>query len=739
MSGASDAGAGEKIRVAVLGGGVAALTAAFELTSSEQLRAKYDVTVYQLGWRLGGKGASGRNRAIANRIEEHGLHIWMGFYENAFRVMRAAYEELGRKPGEPLATWKEAFHQHSYIVLEEPFQGGLRPWSFVFPTNYLEPGAGGELPTPLAYAQMLVQWLIELWERAEAARDTPPPASAAPELPGWVSLLLAELCPEPPTVGAVDHARGHGSLLSAAPPTPTHPVSLLASRALSLLRALEARSASHEPLLNRAIAWLIEELMRFAWLLLEAKVKTDFAAHQLWVALNLAGSAAAGIIADQIPEKGWNSIDGHDLREWLGRHGANAVTLASGPVRGVYDLAFAYARGEIDQPAFAAGTAMRGMLRMMLTYKGAIFFRMQAGMGDVVAAPFYEVLKRRGVKFEFFHRVTALRLAEDRSLVQRIELRKQVKLAAGVASYEPLFPVNGLPCWPSTPDYQQIEHGRELEASGINLESSWAPRWRDEEDIALEVGRDFDQIVLGVSIAALKEMAGELIAASPELKSSVEQVQTVQTQALQLWLSEDTRALGWQAPEGVTEAPVLGAYYEPIDTWADMSDLLRRESWPDDHRPQSIAYFCGPFPDARVIPPFDDHAFPAQQLEEYQAMARHFLTQQIEGLWPNAVTTDDFMWELLVDLKDQRGPARLGSQYTRVNIDPTERYVLSVPGSTQYRLRADQLPFENLVLAGDWTENGINAGCVEAAVMGGMFASRALAGVPSHIVGEEHR
>ena len=36
----------------------------------------------------------------------------------------------------------------------------------------------------------------------------------------------------------------------------------------------------------------------------------------------------------------------------------------------------------------------------------------------------------------------------------------------------------------------------------------------------------------------------------------------------------------------------------------------------------------------------------------------------------------------------------------------------------------------------DWV-TGINAGCVEAAVMGGMFASRAMCGVPEHIVGEE--
>lgn len=45
------------IRVAVIGGGCASLTAAFELSRPEH-RGRYEVTVYQLGWRLGGKGAA---------------------------------------------------------------------------------------------------------------------------------------------------------------------------------------------------------------------------------------------------------------------------------------------------------------------------------------------------------------------------------------------------------------------------------------------------------------------------------------------------------------------------------------------------------------------------------------------------------------------------------------------------------------------------------------------------------
>src|SRR5262245_19746294 len=81
------------IEVAVVGGGCAAMAAAFELTRPEH-RGAYHVTVYQMGFRLGGKGASGRGPH--DRIEEHGLHLWMGFYENAFRLMRECYAELGR-------------------------------------------------------------------------------------------------------------------------------------------------------------------------------------------------------------------------------------------------------------------------------------------------------------------------------------------------------------------------------------------------------------------------------------------------------------------------------------------------------------------------------------------------------------------------------------------------------------------------------------------------------------------
>src|SRR5262245_37020619 len=112
-----------KRSIAILGGGIAGLTAAFEITDERDWQSKYDVTIYQMGWRLGGKGASGRNADVYERIEEHGLHLFFGFYENASRLLRRCYAELGRPPGSPLAEWTDAFKPHHDVVFEECVDG----------------------------------------------------------------------------------------------------------------------------------------------------------------------------------------------------------------------------------------------------------------------------------------------------------------------------------------------------------------------------------------------------------------------------------------------------------------------------------------------------------------------------------------------------------------------------------------------------------------------------------------
>jgi len=752
----------EKKKVAILGGGVGAMAAAFALTDTAERRDKYQVTVHQLGWRLGGKGASGRNAEASARIEEHGLHIWMGFYENAFRVMRACYEELGRPPGAPLATWQDAFKQQSYVVLLCKLAGegvgddGWFPWTFNFPTNHKVPGDGGELPSHWELFKCGIEWLSSLWNTADevaifkaqtsvgpvrsaggpvapravegmddvAGVGPRPPAGVSVEMPAWIAAELEKATAS--VAGEPAAPRDLFSFIVDNLPRISidHGLGRLISHIRDYVRSLPDDPQSLNAASVHVLTWLIRNLMSLAWLCLQAFVPTEPWAYKLWVVINLAGAIAVGFLSDGILFHGWQSIDHLDWRAWLKNSGANDVTLGSGPVQAIYDLVFAFVNGDPEKGNFAAGTCMSGLLRMVLTYKGSIFWEMQAGMGDTVFTPFYEVLKKRGVKFELFQRVMGLRLSPDQKRIDAIDLLDQVKLKG---DYNPLVEVKGLLCWPSAPLYDQIEDGTELKASGIDLESPYSPPWKDARPRTLQVGQDFDMVVCGISLGAIPYIAPELIRASPAFASMVMKVGTVQTLAFQLWLSRDLAELGWHTPQGISERPVTTAYVEPVDTWADMSHLLPREDWQPPGLAKNASYFCGPLEQLGPTPPFTDHGFPARQKARVQSIARKYLENDVGRLWPLATKAGGhgFRWDYVV------------SQYYRANVDPSERYVLSVAGSTQCRLYAGNSGFDNLVLAGDWVRTSLNAGCVEAAVEGGLYAAEAVLGEPLEVFARE--
>jgi uncharacterized protein with NAD-binding domain and iron-sulfur cluster len=115
------------------------MVTAFELTNQPGWEELYDITVYQFGWRLGGKGACGRNMKVHQgytepdyRIEEHGFHIFFGFYENAFQVMKECYDAL---EGEPnfFQGVENAFSPHNFIVFSDYFGKSWKPWYLPFP------------------------------------------------------------------------------------------------------------------------------------------------------------------------------------------------------------------------------------------------------------------------------------------------------------------------------------------------------------------------------------------------------------------------------------------------------------------------------------------------------------------------------------------------------------------------------------------------------------------------------
>jgi len=188
---------------------------------------------------------------------------------------------------------------------------------------------------------------------------------------------------------------------------------------------------------------------------------------------------------------------------------------------------------------------------------------------------------------------------------------------------------------------------------------------------------------------------------------------------MQLWPVLNLEELGW--PYGAT---IATSYEENYSTWADMSHLLPVEAWPDP-KPENIAYFCGVLEDAPSIPPATDSNFPKTQYNRVRISAHRWLNNYIAHLWPNAHKDGRFLDDVL-RTKPSSNLDPLDQQFYRANIDPSERYVLSLPGSIKYRLDAGRSGFNNLFLAGDWVNTEINAGCVEAATMSGLNAARAL-------------
>ncbi len=103
-----------------------------------------------------------------------------------------------------------------------------------------------------------------------------------------------------------------------------------------------------------------------------------------------------------------------------------------------------------------------------------------------------------------------------------------------------------------------------------------------------------------------------------------------------------------------------------------------------------------------------------------------FLEREVGSLWPGTSGPSGFPWDKLWDDQGRVGRDRLEAQYVRANLDPSDRYVQSLPGSGRYRLAPGGTGVDNLVVAGDWTACGFDAGSMEAATRSGVLAARAV-------------
>jgi uncharacterized protein with NAD-binding domain and iron-sulfur cluster len=668
----------DKTRIVILGGGPAALATAFELTNTPELRARYEIDLYQIGWLLGGKCASVRNRAARFRNEEHGLHVLGGFYHNVFSQLRPLYEEWAQVAPDTAIPFADAFIPHDTFTLLQRQPNDWRAASVALPPNDLLPGVNPPSVTPVEMLGRIVSWLGDALERL--ARGEPADM--------WMR--------------AVEDWN--------APAKAPHLITLV-ERGEALMARL--RGPAHGPL--GGLAGELTTHIANVQAAIQALAETAPPEGPDWLGVvELIATIARGFVADRLDVRGFDSINDLDAAAWLTKHGGSARAVSCPLFEAGYHYSFAFEDGDWTRPNIAAGVGMRGLLRMVFAYHGAVFMHMNGGMGEVIATPYFEVLSARGVHFHFFNRVEAL-IPGDDGRVEEIRLRVQTHPAGGATAYQPVFdydPGGGARhrrCWPEAPLYEQLTDADAARAAG-DL-GKWIDSAGFGEEASIHVDRDFDLCIVGMSMGTLRETTTALGRASPAWQVMLDTAGVTPTIAGQIWRRESASSF-----HGVSADGLMTGYEAPDDTWGDMSFLTVFEQ-PDatGAKPASLSYLCGP------ITPGSGPERATRPARETELWLQRYAAYIFPGL-------DDGQGGYRLDGEIER--------YSRINDDPIDLYVRSPSGSIDKRLRPDGSGFSNLMLVGDWTRNNFDCGAVETAVLSAKLCARAISGSPTYIYGE---
>jgi uncharacterized protein with NAD-binding domain and iron-sulfur cluster len=721
MAQSEGAAPARRIKLAVLGGGPAALAAVYYLTLREPNR--YDITVYEMSWRLGGKTSSGR-QGPEERILEHGLHVLFGGYHNVFDMMLGCYDALSKEAPDAACHFRsffDALTPREYGVVGDERLGDWRQCDLQFPVNRGVPG-DPPLPSTWDLLSVSIQLGIHIWLGPSALRRV---QRVLGSVIGYRRKFPNR--PRPPAGTPPKNGGDWGVRL-----------------AIRLARVMLDRGTRTGRLFLRTC-----KRVQTVWHAMEVKALRRRGAGQWWTLVDMVLAALIGVNEQRVyAGAGYAVMDAMDFRQWLKHFGATEYTANSPFVRIIYDAAFSYPNGGAsakgrsrpNQRAFlvqsmAAGAALRIIVWMGFTYKGSLFFKMRAGMGEVIHVPLYHLLRSRGVRFKFFHRVKAVKPSfdGDDAVVEEVHL-DQIARPKG-DEYDPLVRVGDADCWPFEPVRERVNP--DDYAAALGAEDFFSPpqhrpvilRRRDESGD--DEADTFDKVIFGIPVACIPFVGEDLMKAKRGNWDLQDRVGTTQTVALQLWSKYTLKELGWPDPP-----PLLSLFWDPLNTWCDMGQVLGREAWPVERRPKMLAYFCGPLPhewrpgqEKEREDPEVDEEWRDRALNQARGAA-DTLFEHLSELWPGFGTPNGpgqiLHWNVLFDPKNQKGKARLSSQYLRANIDPQERCTLALPGESENRVKPEDTGYANLAVAGDWTANQILAACFEGAVQGGILAARAI-------------
>lgn len=724
-----------KKKIIILGGGMASLSAAYELTDYKGWQDNYEITLYQVGWRLGGKTSTGRSGC--DRIEEHGIHILQGWYDTTFRLLRSIYDERKKEnlaPGSPLQDlFKDGLVANNSTLLTEfvPELGKWTNWPLILPETTEQPGLG----EPLDMWSLLRKGMAVMLEMLLGS----PYVKGINPVVAWI---LNHFFPKYSAGGEQKPNDKPGCLYSLLKPLMKKGglVDRLVQKEFlnitEAIRLMQQAPANNQHQHHSLILNLIEKYIRH----IEEKglpYKEEEQEHRrIILAVCFAYYNIKGILEDVYnPDTktfDFNKINKYDYREWLGKQGAPVWLVDSVIVRFFYTGTFANLVND-NGGAVAAGTALQFFAKSS-GYKGSFVYQMVYGTGEVLVMPLYEVLKNRGVKFKFFHKIEQVHYAST-GFIETISFAEQVELA--VPEYNPVKKIDDdkLSAWPSEPLYDQLnaDDVKRLKEGNISLEDPWAD-WTDFRKGQLTKGVDFDEVILGIPVGTLKTICSEIIEKENRWQLMVNNIITTPTQSAQLWFLSSLKELGfdiaaWGLPPQYA-APNVVVYQNPMYSWLDSSLVLPSEKWPANQHPKFLAYFTGPYVLRKPLPPITDHGYQARENERLRDTFEQWLQDNAAWFWPKAATylyPQGLNYKLLADADDSPdGYTRFANQFFRANVRPTDHYTLSVPNSDLYRLKADESGFHNMYLCGDWIDFGGNVGYIDGTIQSGQQAAQAL-------------
>ena len=673
-------GRSSKKKIAILGGGIGALSTALELTNNPDWQSQTDsITIYQMGWRLGGKCATGRGEN--GQIQEHGIHLFGGGYYNALDAVSRAYEALAATPDGWPYTFEDVFEkQYLSLMWHHGADHGappIRMSALNFPPNALGPRDGEKFADLITAVDALLDYIEHILNETINTM-------VVTDLTNWLSR----------------HA------------------------------ALASFSNLRSALKNGQAELVLASLTFFDGLLhlLKGLIPDKPELQDIYTTLDYFLALLRGIVKDRwLSGKSYDQMDMDakygNYAAWLQHFGASQATVYSPVAQAPIGILYQFPNGSHVASSMGAGAYLHWVLRTF-GYLGAPFWFFGHGTGESLVLPIYELLKRRGVRFEFFNKVEALRVSTDGKHIASVDIGVQATLAHGVAGYAPLTVVNGQTCWPAEPDFSQLAQGDTLKAQGIDLESYWNG-WACPAQRTLTAGIDFDTLVFAISLGAVPTICSELVAQKPAWQQLLANIPTIQTQSLQIWLNKTTPELGLTlTPTHPSDTALACGYAVPYDGMVDFTRLVKWENWPAailPTAPKALWYFSDVLAQTETPPPFTDTSYPAKKQAAAETVAQAFMNTSLKPVFP-----------LGLNAKGQLDASLLvGKPYVRVNFEPTERYVTAPANTTAFRLKAWESGYSNLYLAGDWTYTGLNVGCVEATVMSGKLASLAISGYPA--------